>query len=239
MAALPPLSAEGLGFRYARAAWLFQDLSLDVEPGSLLRVRGGNGTGKSTLLRLLAGTLAPRRGRVHVAGPVAYLPQQTGDLPGVPADRLLRLLGGARAPRDAPPHGRADELSRGWQRRVLLEAVLGLPCRVLVLDEPTAGLDVPAIARMTERLADRLGAGDAVVLAEHAPLPLPGGQVLDLGNTGAPEGVELVLGGTGSFRGGTAAGGRLSLVVPVGERDGLLLAALQAGWSVLSVGPRP
>jgi hypothetical protein len=48
----------------------------------------------------------------------------------------------------------------------------------------------------------------------------------------------VVLGGAGSFRGATASGGRLPLVVPAAERDAVLLAALQAGWSVLTVGAR-
>jgi hypothetical protein len=49
----------------------------------------------------------------------------------------------------------------------------------------------------------------------------------------------VLLGGAGSFRGHAASGGRLTLVVPTAERDALLLAALQEGWSVLSVGHRP
>jgi len=230
----PALSAAGLCFRYGRGPWLIEDVSLTVPAGGLLRVRGGNGTGKSTLLRLLAGTVAPRRGAVQRAGPVAHLPQQTGDLPAVDARRLVTLIAGGTAP-DVPP-GRADELSRGWQRRVLLEAVLALPCRVLVLDEPTAGLDAAAVHRLGDRLTQRLAAGDAVVVAEHEPLPLVGGELLDLRGAATPGVVEVVLAGAGSFAGRTATGGRLVLAVPAAERDALLLAALQEGWSVLSVG---
>ncbi|WP_216870486.1 ABC transporter ATP-binding protein [Modestobacter excelsi] len=235
MPAVPVLSARDLGFRYGRGRWLFDGLTLDVAPGQLLRVRGGNGAGKSTLLRVLAGAVAPRRGRVHRAGPVAHLPQQTGDLPAVGARRLVSLVGGAAA--DGVPDARADELSRGWQRRVLLEAVLGLPCPIVVLDEPAAGLDAAADHRLADRLSDRLAAGDAVVLAEHEPLPLAGGDVLDLGGATAPDLVEVVLSGTGTFRGAPASGGRLTLTVPPAERDALLLAALQAGWAVHSVSP--
>jgi heme exporter protein A len=234
----PALSADRLGYRYGRRPWLFEDLSLTVGAGGLLRVRGGNGAGKSTLLRVLAGTVAPRRGSVHRSGPVAHLPQQSGDLPAIDARRLVALLAGRAASLDLPPRARADELSRGWQRRLLLEAVLGLPCRVLVLDEPAAGLDAAAVYRLADRLTDRLAAGDAIVLAEHEPLPLAGGEVLDLGGTTGEDVVEVVLGGTGSFHGGTATGGRLTLTAPAGERDALLLAALQQGWSVLAVGPR-
>ena len=231
----PALVADGVSFRYRRGPELLDGVSLSVPAGGLLRVRGGNGVGKSTLLRLLAGTLRPRRGTVTRHSPVGHLPQQTGDLPAVDARRLVTLLAGAASA--GLPDTRADQLSRGWQRRVLLEAVLALPCPVLVLDEPTAGLDAAAVHRLTDRLGERLAAGHAVVVAEHEPLPLPGGDVLDLGRATAPGLVAVVLGGTGTFDGRTATAGRLSLAVPAGERDALLLAALQAGWSVLAVEP--
>ena len=68
MSSLPSsLTAEGLWWRYRRGPWVLRDLSVTVAPGELLRVRGGNGHGKSTLLRLLAGVHLPARGRV--AGP--------------------------------------------------------------------------------------------------------------------------------------------------------------------------
>jgi hypothetical protein len=69
-------------------------------------------------------------------------------------------------------------------------------------------------------------------------VPLPGGEVLDLGGTVVPDLVDVVLAGHGSFRGVRATAGRLALAVPTGEQDAVLLAALQAGWSVLTVGPR-
>lgn len=240
MAAPALLSAEGVGWRYRRGPWLLDRVTLTVPAGGLLRVRGGNGAGKSTLLRLLAGTVEPRRGAVRRSGPVAHLPQTTRGLPPIPAGRLLGLLTGEVDPDavDGHPATRADRLSEGWQRRLLLEAVLRLPCPILVLDEPAAGLDDAAVRRLADRLADRLAAGAAVVVAEHEALSLPGGEVLDLGGRPAEPGrVRVVLGGTGSFRGTAARHGRLTLTVPVAERDELLLAALREGWSVHAVGP--
>ena len=237
------LVADGVWWRYRRGPWLLRDLSVALAPGELLRVRGGNGTGKSTLLRLLAGCALPDRGAVRTSGRVGYLPQLARALPPVTAARLLDLLSGHAEPADpslvAHLATRADELSGGTARRLLLDAVLALPAPVLVLDEPTSGLDTEGVDRLAEVLRDRLAAGGAVVVAEHRPLPLAGGAVLDLGGVAAPaEMVEVTLGGDGSFRGGAARDGRLTLTVGAAERDALLREALDDGWSVLAVGPR-
>jgi hypothetical protein len=111
-----------------------------------------------------------------------------------------------------------------------------------VLDEPASGLDGAGIDRLAGVLRERLAAGHAVVVAEHRPLPLPGGAVVDLGGSPEPRDVvevvvEVVLGGTGSLRGRAARDGRLTLAVPAGERDDLLREALGTGWAVLAVGP--
>lgn len=246
----PALDAQGLWWRYRRAPWLLREVSLRVAPGELVRVRGGNGSGKSTLLRLLAGCARPQRGRVRLAGRVSYLPQLARDLPPVPAGRLHALLSGRPRPADpvlaAQAGARADELSAGTARRLLLDVVLALPAPVLVLDEPGAGLDAVAIDGLAAALTGRLAAGQAVVVAEHAELPLPAGTVLDLGGRAAAAPVEagatrvrVTLGGGGTFRGAQARSGRLTLDVAPGERDALLLEALESGWSVLAVEPPP
>jgi ABC-type transport system involved in cytochrome c biogenesis ATPase subunit len=238
----PALDARGVGWRYPRSPWLLRDLSLSVAPGELLRVRGGNGSGKSTLLRLLAGCTAPRRGWIRAAGRVGYLPQSLGELPPTRADRLLALLGGPAGPGDpavaAHRATRADRLSGGTARRLVLEAVLSLPAPVLVLDEPGIGLDDAALARLAAAVSRRLADGTAVVVAEHGTLPLPGGRELDLGGAAGTGHVRVVLGGAGCFRGVEARDGVLELHVPPGERDALLAEALGAGWAVLAVGPR-
>jgi ABC-type multidrug transport system ATPase subunit len=236
------LAADGIWWRYHRDPWLLSDLSLDVPQGGLLRVRGGNGSGKSTLLRLLAGCVEPHRGRIRRAGPVGYLPQLARGLPPVRAGRLLVLLGGRERPEDPALDGhlgtRADELSGGTARRLLLDVVLGLDTPLLVLDEPTSGLDAEGVDRLAGVLAERLAAGAAVVVAEHRPLPVPGGDVLDLGGSRDPDLVQVTLGGDGVLRGRAARDGVLTISVAPGDREALLLEALQAGWSVLGVGPR-
>jgi ABC-type Mn2+/Zn2+ transport system ATPase subunit len=237
----PALLADGVWWRYGRGPWLLEDVRLELAAGELLRVRGGNGAGKSTLLQLLAGCARPRRGRVRAAGPIGFLPQPARGLPPVRSDRLLRLLAGRTQPADpvlaAHLATRADELSGGTARRLLLEAVLALPAAVLVLDEPASGLDAEGARRLAGVLRERLAGGCAVVVAEHRPLDLPDGAVLDLGGRPvAADLVEIVLGGTGVFRGRPACDGVLTLSALPAERDALLGEALGAGWSVLAVG---
>jgi ABC-type transport system involved in cytochrome c biogenesis ATPase subunit len=233
---VPPasLTADGVWWRYRRGPWVLRDLSLHVAPGQLLRIRGGNGRGKSTLLRLLAGVVVPPKGRVRPPGRAAYLPQLARDLPAVRAGRLSALLRGPDGPDDDRLAGhlatRADELSAGTARRLLLDAVLAWPAGLVVLDEPTDGLDDAAVRRLTGVLTDRLEAGGIVVVAEHRPLPLPGGTVLDLGGTVAAEPlVRITL---------EVDGDRKVVTVPPAGRDEVLRDALGRGWSVLAVEPQ-
>lgn len=234
------LAAEGLWWRYGRGPWLLEDISLHVPAGSVLRVVGGNGSGKSTLLGLLAGCALPRKGSVVSDGRVGYLPQLARELPAVPTGLLLKALTGRSAAAD-PVLARhasvaADDLSGGTARRLLLEAVLSFDARVLVVDEPAAGLDAIAVAGLAAVLRERREAGCAVVIADHGELEhsLPADVLLDLG--GLPPRtceVRVILRGEGSLRGQVAAHGILELVVA--DSDVLLREALTAGWSVLAV----
>jgi ABC-type transport system involved in cytochrome c biogenesis ATPase subunit len=222
---------------------LLRDLTFDLSPGTLLRVEGGNGSGKSSLLRLLAGCTTPQRGTVRATARAAYLPQLARSLPALPAGRLSSLLSRGCGPvdpfLDEHRESRADRLSGGTARRLLLDAALSLPSELLILDEPSAGLDLAGSQRLAAVLRDRLTAGGAVVVADHRPLPLPADQVIDLGRTGTRSSseVRITLAGTTTFRGQPARDGVVQLQVSPEERDAVLLEALQSGWSVLAVEP--
>ena len=140
--------------------------SLRLGRGELTVLMGRNGAGKSTVLKLLAGILRPQRGRVQVGGQVGYVPQD--------ADTLLfkatvreELTGrqassGLESWLDRYPR----DLSVGERQRVAIAAA-GAGCELLLLDEPTRGLDPGAKRELGLELRRRAGAGTAVLVATH------------------------------------------------------------------------
>ena len=149
---------------------LFSGLSVTVSDGDRLGVVGINGTGKSTLLRVLAGTVAAESGEVRRGRGIrtgfldqeALLPPGPARLAvgeGWEAEAVLDRLGmGALLDRDT------SELSGGEAKRVALAAVLSQPAELLVLDEPTNHLDLRAIAWLEGWLAGFRG---GLVLVSH------------------------------------------------------------------------
>ncbi|MST33580.1 ATP-binding cassette domain-containing protein, partial [Acidimicrobiaceae bacterium USS-CC1] len=160
---------QGVGARTADRA-LFDGLSLTVATGDRLGIVGINGTGKSTLLRVVAGVGAPDGGTVRRGRgvSVAYLDQE----PDLPAGTVAEAVGPgweAEAALDRlgmAPHAASDvaTLSGGQRKRVALAAVLAHPSDLLVLDEPTNHLDLAAVAWLEERLAVFRG---GLVLVSH------------------------------------------------------------------------
>ena len=149
---------------------LFGELSVTIHSGDRLGVVGINGTGKSTLLRVLAGRLDPGEGAVRQGRGVrtAFLDQAptlpagtVGDAVGSgweAAAALDRLGMAAHVDRDV------SELSGGQAKRVALARVLAAPSELLVLDEPTNHLDLPAVAWLEDWLAAYRG---GLVIVSH------------------------------------------------------------------------
>ncbi|WP_374713301.1 ribosomal protection-like ABC-F family protein [Symbiobacterium terraclitae] len=170
--------AEGLGFTYDGRRWLFRGASFYVQRGDRVAVIGPNGSGKTTLIRLLTGGLAPTEGRLHVAPVrVGYLDQQLADLDprntvlqeasggnSAPDQARVRTLLGCLLFRGEEVHKPVSVLSGGEKVRLAVAKLLLADPDLLVLDEPTNGLDLASRERVEEALADYPG---TMILVSH------------------------------------------------------------------------
>ncbi|PWB58989.1 MAG: multidrug ABC transporter ATP-binding protein [Nitrosomonadales bacterium] len=191
---LPSLRARNLSRRHGRRMVL-EALDLELYPGEVLGLLGPNGAGKSTTMRILTGNLAPGTGSVEICGvdllenPVAAK-MHLGYLPEIPplyreltvaeylrlAARLHRVLESGVDAAVAQALQRCDlagaakrqigNLSKGFQQRVgIAQAIVHSPA-VIILDEPTAGLD-PLQIREIRALIAELGRSHGVILSTH------------------------------------------------------------------------
>lgn len=189
---------------------VFAGVSFAVAPGSALVVRGPNGTGKSSLLRLLAGFLPAAQGHVLWNGAQIRPTQEehrarllyVGHLDAVkPALSVRENLGFWAA--QAGQAGRVDAalscfdlasladlpgrfLSAGQRRRVNLARLAAIPAPLWLLDEPSVSLDAESLGLLAQLIADHLARGGLVLAASHVDFGLARAAVLDLGAQAAP-----------------------------------------------------
>ena len=157
------------------------DLSaLSLRQGETLALAGANGSGKTTFLRLLAGTLKPTTGTVETAKPVLYLPQKSYAFRGTVLQNVL--LGTQNKKQQALEllekmelgplaDKKAASLSGGELQRLAFCRLLIRPCSLLLLDEPTSSCDPQSAALLLRALKDyREETGCTLVLSTHTPL---------------------------------------------------------------------
>ncbi|AIJ15732.1 ABC transporter ATP-binding protein [Streptomyces lividans] len=190
-----PLQITGLSKRYAGSAerYAVRELSFRVEKGQVLGLLGPNGAGKTTTLRMLMGLIKPDDGEIRVFGHairpgapvlsrVGAFVEGAGFLPHLSGRENLELYWRAtgRPPEDAHLDealeiaGLGDALARAVrtysqgmrQRLAIAQAMLGLP-DLLILDEPTNGLDPPQIREMREVMIRYAAAGRTVIVSSH------------------------------------------------------------------------
>lgn len=197
---LPALRAEGLAYRRGDQA-LFEDFSFEVSAGQLVWLRGHNGRGKTSLLRLLAGLARPDQGRVTWGGValaaandypsqrvyIAHANALKDDLTVYESLQFLATLHGRDGRSEAVLEALQclglrkrwrspiRTLSQGQRRRVALaRLVLESRPSVWVLDEPFDALDVEGIEVVNGLLTRHLDRGGSVVLTSHQPLTMSG-----------------------------------------------------------------
>jgi ABC-2 type transport system ATP-binding protein len=176
------LEVEGLSKSFGDRAALRQ-VSLEARRGELLAVIGPNGAGKTTLLTILAGIARPDSGRITRAdGQVGWVPQQTGLYRRLTVEENLRLFARMEEVDDVEGivdrmldqtgladrrHDQVSSLSGGNQQRINIAiGLLGDPA-VLLLDEPSAGLDPSQRVRLWEFVSGLAEAGTTVIYSTH------------------------------------------------------------------------
>jgi zinc/manganese transport system ATP-binding protein len=180
----------GVDFGYPGSA-VFRNLTVSIAPAAVTAVVGSNGSGKSTMLSLLAGVERPDRGRVWVAARDVSLAVQrsevTDNFPVTVAEAVMmgrwRRLGLLRRPKavdraavqhwlaqlglDDLRHRTLGELSGGQRQRVLLAQAFTQEAPLVLLDEPTTGLDAASARLVITHLRRLANAGTTVVAATH------------------------------------------------------------------------
>jgi ABC-2 type transport system ATP-binding protein len=193
-AATPMIEAQGLSKFYGDFAAV-RDITFSIPQGQVVAFLGPNGAGKSTTMKLLTGYLAPSEGVARIAGydmasdrlagsvKLGYLPENGPLYPDMTPRDLLSFFADARGMTPQRKRERIDavidlcslgavigkaigKLSKGYRQRVgMAQALLHEP-DVLILDEPTAGLD-PNQIRDVRQLLRKLGESKTILLSTH------------------------------------------------------------------------
>lgn len=184
------LELRNVSFGYRRNQPLYEGLNLSLSPGSIYGLLGPNGAGKSTLLRLLSGLLYPKSGSIRVGDytPADRKPAFLEDLFLVPEEFYLppvriRQFVDSNAPfyprfdraqmaRYVREFGLTDdqklsELSYGQKKKVLIGFGLATNTAVLLMDEPTNGLDIPSKSQFRRLVAGAVDERRTVVISTH------------------------------------------------------------------------
>ncbi|HXQ43498.1 MAG TPA: ABC transporter ATP-binding protein [Acidimicrobiales bacterium] len=186
----PAIHTEGLSKRYGDVDAL-RDLDLDVDPGEVVGYLGPNGAGKTTTIRLLLGLVRPTAGRAQIFGldsqrrtveahrRLAYVPGESNLWPSLTGAETLHLLGRVQGRVDVTyrdelidrfdldPSKKVRAYSKGNRQKVLLIAALMTRPDLLLLDEPTAGLDPLMEQAFRHCIAEARRVGQTVFLSSH------------------------------------------------------------------------
>ncbi|MEI7420860.1 MAG: ABC transporter ATP-binding protein [Prolixibacteraceae bacterium] len=179
-----------ISFHYQKQGYFFDNLSFNQEFGSIVGLLGKNGAGKSTLLKLMAGLLNPHSGSLKICEftPFDRQPDFLGDLfmvpeefifPQVTIDLYLKAtsplypnfdddkLDGILRDFELNRKGKIHQLSQGQRKKFLIAFALATDCKLLILDEPTNGLDIPSKSLFRKVLVGSVTDEQLVIISTH------------------------------------------------------------------------
>ncbi len=184
------IKIENLSFSYHQRKPLFDRLNLVLPPGNIYGLLGKNGAGKTTLLKIMAGLLFPKIGRLDVMGfypkdrhprflSEIYLIAEEFNLPSMKMDHFIRLYS-PFYPRfnhslfqeyskefKLPEEEKLSAMSYGQKKNFLLSFGLATDCRLLILDEPTNGLDIPSKSQFRKIVANAIHGERSFIISTH------------------------------------------------------------------------
>ena len=184
------IQIKDLHFGYPRQQALFDSLSVNLQPGSITGLLGKNGAGKTSLLKLLTGLLHPQSGEITVLdhnprkrdvallNDIFLVPEEfyfpaismndyrkaySPFYPNFDNGQLDRILSDF----ELSAQSNLQRLSHGQKKKFLIAFALATRCRLLVLDEPTNGLDIPSKSLFRKILAGSLDENQLVIISTH------------------------------------------------------------------------
>ena len=184
------IQIEKLSFHYGKRKQLFNDFSLEIGDGRIVGLLGKNGAGKSTLLKLIAGILKLQQGKVEVNGYVPFKrdPNFLADVYMLPEEFSLpsvSIAGYEKAVTplypsfdkekfasilkefELSPKDNLNKLSHGQRKKFLIAFALSSNCRLLILDEPTNGLDIPSKSLFRKIMVSSIADDQLVLISTH------------------------------------------------------------------------
>ncbi|KEO90388.1 cytochrome C biogenesis protein CcmA [Erythrobacter longus] len=188
----PSLAASNLACRRGDRL-LFRKLSFTLGEGDALHITGANGTGKTTLMRALAGFTTPFAGEVSREGELGLLDERPALDPDLPLGKALGFWNAVDGGGDpSQVYGKLGlsnllevpvrYLSTGQRKRAGLAALMGRSVPIWLLDEPLSGLDTAAIETVTRLIEGHVKGGGLALIASHQRLEIEGLQTLELGD---------------------------------------------------------
>ena len=184
------IELKNMNFAYSKRKKIFDDLSLTIEGGHIYGLLGKNGAGKTTLLKLMTGLLFPQSGvtnafgidtkkrHVNMLEEIYFLPEEIW-LPDVNVDGYLKMYANSY-PRfshelfkrclkefEIDSIEKLKRMSLGQRKKVAISFALATQCKILIMDEPTNGLDIPSKGQFRKLSAELIGDDRCIILSTH------------------------------------------------------------------------